>query len=37
MDEALLDAFERKIFEELYSMKHPWYIHVQNVYARRRS
>ena len=36
MDEAYLDAFEQKIGEELQDAKIPYYIHVQNVYARRR-
>ena len=36
IDEALLDAFEQKVYEELQSAKIPYYIHVENAYARRR-
>lgn len=36
MDEALLDAFEQKVDEELQGAKIPYYIHVENVYAHRR-
>jgi hypothetical protein len=36
MDEALLDAFEQKVDEELRAANLPYYIHVRNVYARRR-
>jgi hypothetical protein len=36
MDEAFLDAFERKAEEELQDAKIPYYIHIENVYARHR-
>lgn len=36
MDEAFLDAFERKVDEELQEAKLPFYIYVENVYARHR-
>ncbi|KAF9654170.1 hypothetical protein BDM02DRAFT_41922 [Thelephora ganbajun] len=36
MDEAFLDAFERKVDEELQGARIPYYIHIENVYARRR-
>jgi len=35
-NEALLDALEQKIDEELHGARIPYYIHVENVYARRR-
>jgi hypothetical protein len=36
VDEAFLDALEKKALEELQGARIPYYIHVQNVYARRR-
>jgi len=36
MDEALLDAFERKINEELQGAKIQYFVQLENVYARRR-
>lgn len=36
MDEDFLNTLEQKIDEELRAAKDPWFIHVQNVYARRR-
>jgi len=36
VDEAFLDALENKVNEELKEAKIPYYIHVENVYARRR-
>ncbi|KAF9786738.1 S-adenosyl-L-methionine-dependent methyltransferase [Thelephora terrestris] len=36
MDEAFVDAFEQKADEELRTARLPHFIHVQNVYARRR-
>lgn len=36
MDEALFNAFEQKINEELKSLKYKWFVRIQNVYARRR-
>lgn len=36
MDEALLDAFEKKVNEELHDAKTPYFMHIENVYAHRR-
>ena len=36
MDEAFVDAFEQKVDEELHEAKVPYYINIENVYARRR-
>ena len=36
MEEAFLDAFEQKVSEELREARVPYYVHVENVYARRR-
>ena len=36
VDEAFLDAFEQKVDEELQEAKMPYYIYVENVYARHR-
>jgi len=36
MDEAFLNAFEEKVNQELQEAKPPYYVQVENVYARRR-
>jgi len=36
VDQAFLDALEKKADEELTEAKVPFYVHIENVYARRR-
>jgi len=36
MNEAFLDEFEQKVDEELQAANLPYFVHVHNVYARRR-